>query len=104
MRGTIVIISPTGTKWTNHLQHTPSLETLQQQVGGFIEMVHGFKLYHHDGQPRDCVAFCNEDGKLKGLDLNTTATQIWQRQYPTQDVLVGPVVILFGDDEFMGEL
>jgi len=60
-----------------------------------------------------CVAFCTKEGKLDNLPFNGNATMLWQmalrRARPDDpsffpDYLVGTVVVLFGDDEFMQAL
>ena len=68
----------------------------------------------YEGQP--CVAFCDEDGKGKNLTVNRAATVLWAMAFHKRsivnwrdiealnDVLVGPVVILTGDEEFMASL
>lgn len=66
---------------TEELLADVRLETLQQAVGGWIEHV-----ILADG--RD--AFCDEEGKLKGLPVNLVATALWADPF---DVLCGPVVV-----------
>src|SRR5262249_42630926 len=85
---------------------TPSLEFLRDAVGGDLELVPFFSTY----QDRACIAFCNEHGKLQGLPVNEAANVLW-RAYRVPppftidgDYLVGPVVVLIGDFEFMRAL
>jgi hypothetical protein len=82
------------------------LEWLQAQVGGYIELVPGFRRFHFRGEERDCIAYCNECGKIDDLPFNTVATALWfvavGRVF--EDYLRGPVLILFGDREFMEAL
>ena len=87
----------------------PSLEFMQERVGGYIEPVPFFTQYR--GQR--CVAFCDEHGKQKGLTINEAANALWAMcpvpspfvpAVSAGDVLVGPVVVLFGDEEFMASL
>jgi hypothetical protein len=54
-----------------------SLLQLQKFVGGYIELVPGIRPY---------VAYCNEEGRLKGLPVNALAS----RKYGQE--LVGDVV------------
>ena len=98
---------------------------IQERVDGYIEAVPHFDSIEHGGETHRCVAFCNEEGKLKEMPFNNRATVLWDRAlrrnytedgkplYPNGllrpdgnpgDVLVGPIVVLFGDDEFMDEL
>jgi hypothetical protein len=76
----------------------PSLERLQQIVGGSIETVPYFDAIWG----RKCVAFCNEEGKLKQLSINLAAQHLWVAVYPKPgDILVGPIAILAGTPEFL---
>lgn len=69
-----------------------TLEELQKQVGGYIEMlplksVPEFKL-------TDAIMVLNEEGKLLGLPMNQMATDLLTRNYPkSTDVIVGDVLI-----------
>ena len=67
------------------------LLTLQMAVGGLIEpktLASGYTL------------IMNEEGKLQGLPINTSATEIWLANFPNfPDVIVGDVVIAGGTDE-----
>jgi hypothetical protein len=70
--------------------------------GGYVEAVPSFYVY--EGQ--QCVAFCDEDGKNKKLPFNAQATLLWARALDRQpseigDYLVGTVIIVTGDAEFM---
>ena len=69
------------------------------------------------GEMVPCVAFCNEDGKGRGLPINRRATLLWRaaisqhNDIPAtmipmlrEDFLVGDVAILVGDKEFMEAL
>ena len=80
----------------------PDCEKLQRAVEGYIELVPNFNNYK--GNP--CVVFCNEEGKLNGLDVNLTATHAWHEVLaaagiPCTDVLVGPVAIVTGDNALL---
>lgn len=59
-----------------------------------------------NGERLRCVAFCNEEGKLHGLPLNSVATRMWQTQVgrPLDDVLVGDILLVIGDRHFRGEV
>ena len=75
----------------------PSLEVLQKAVGGYIEVIPYFVKYKGE----DCIALCNEEGKLNDLPLNTGANLLWFSQRPRPpltDVLVGDVAIITGDN------
>lgn len=117
MKGTALIYDPThknGPKEVHELDAPAKLELLQGAVGGHIEAVPGWNTVEHDGLTRECVAFCNEEGKLMSLPLNVQATFLWHRALPppglmkpdgsTADVLVGTIIVLYGDAEFMDEI
>ena len=104
MKGTMTIISPNGTQHKTEHTKPVALDVLQQSVGGYIEIVPHFTKYNN----KPCVAFCNEEGKLEQLPYNHVATTAWMVAADARgiggDELVGPVVILQGDDEFMEAL
>lgn len=106
MKGKLYVMRPDGTGLVEELFSVPVLEDLQIYVGGYIEVVPFF----HCFLDRDCVAFCNEEGKNRGLPMNTTATQLWhdsvQFRYNRiiNDVLFGCVVIIVGDRELLDAL
>jgi hypothetical protein len=90
------------------IQQPPTLEELQKYVGGWIEQVPGLtKIRIKGGMLHECVAFCNEEGKLLRLPANPLAQQIWENCFPQirgHDHLVGNVIIVFGDDKFMAAM
>lgn len=109
---------------TIDLTEAVTLEFLQKAVDGWIEKVPSFETIEIAGANTPCVVFCNEEGKLKRLPCNNAATIAWDRAirqmldaagkrlYPTglwnyaeswapADVLVGPVIVITGDDELM---
>lgn len=71
-----------------------SLPLLQKWVGGWIECVPHFTKYNGD----ECVAVCDEEGKLKHYPVNQLASQEWYKQIGVSggDFLVGPIVVLTG--------
>jgi hypothetical protein len=100
MRGTTHILRADGDEV--HAVHDKPLELdwVQQAVGGFIQLVPGFT--HYMNHP--CIAYCNEEGKLYDLPVNKEATMAWRRCSFTPDILVGDVLIISGDREFMETL
>jgi len=103
MKGEAYIYKADGKVEQRHYEATPSLEGLREAVGGPIEAVP----YWHSFNGARCVAFCNEEGKLNKLPLNVKATALWLNYVPHMlghDVLVGDVIILTGDSEFMEAL
>jgi hypothetical protein len=93
------------------------LERLRTLVSDDIEQVPYFDRVAVSGEAMPCVAFCGENGKSKNLRINRRATALWRaaisqhNDIPTamspmlrDDVLVGDVVIVTGDKEFMESL
>jgi hypothetical protein len=110
MNGTMLIISPSGSVKTSPLHAVPDLERLQEEVGGSLEQVSRFDSITYRGTTYPCVAFCDEEGKLKGMRPNVRATASWQAALKRHgigqidDVLCGNVIIIFGDRELMAAL
>lgn len=100
MKGVMITIKPDGSKSEKAFDRPPTLEELQKEVGGYLEVIPHFHTY----QKRRCVAYCDEEGKMKGKPVNARATLDWAGASPVNslgDVLVGNVVVLMGDKEFM---
>lgn len=56
---------------------------------------------------RDCIAFCDEEGKLKNLPPNKKAQEYWEAAYGrkiTVDHLVGPIVIIVGPRSWLARM
>lgn len=112
MKGTMILVPVDGPAVTTELTGPPELETLKDAVGGYIEPVPHLKSAKlRDGRIVPCVVFCNEDGKRLQLPYNEQANLLWKlsmlrdfNSTPAPDFLVGNVVLLYGDDEFMAEL
>jgi hypothetical protein len=102
MRGEIHSIEPDGTVTVTGVSGSgPAiLQKLQDRVGGWIETIPFFTEF----EGRRAVAFCSEEGKLNGLPLNRKATELWLEQFKTDDVLVGTVAVVTGDEAFMRTL
>lgn len=91
--------------------HPLTLKRSQIIVGGFIEAVPEWRRnLHNDGTLYDAVALCNEDGKGQLLPVNRLATTRWAQAIPMplvellkRDILVGNIVLAFGDHEFMND-
>ena len=111
MKGTMLIYRPGSQSGERReFDHPPELEELQAALdGGYLESVPYFQSIDVDGTRHTCWALCDEEGKLKHLDINLHATMLWEQSLRrlgthVDDVLVGPVAVLFGDDEFMEAL
>jgi hypothetical protein len=107
MKGIMLVIHPGIASPATHLfkiDGPPTPDIIKGGInGGSLETVPYFNKFVMDGQSHRCVAFCDEDGKGKGLRFNVVATALWQEglTQPIDDWLAGPVVVLFGDNEFM---
>lgn len=103
MKGILVTITADGRLTTQPLDATPGLDALQAGLnGGYLEVVPYFSKYGE----QTCVAFCDEDGKNKGLPYNPTADALWKKQvgFHFPDHLVGPIVIVCGDKALLEAL
>ena len=108
MQGFTLVIDPDGSKTIKEYRGPIPLDDLKAGVGdGFIEHVPYFSSFNWHGDPVPCAAFCNEMGKLHGMAYNAVATEAWHETAPHMrgvDILVGPIVIVFGDEAFMRAL
>lgn len=125
MNGIIISIAPTGEETITVVNVEPTLDMLKTAIGGgSIEIVPYFNRFTHDGRRRECVAFCDEDGKNKGMPYNTAATKHWLsalqegkmnvRLMPDgrivnlsgggEDYLVGKIAVVLGDRAFLQAL
>lgn len=118
MKGTMLIFRPYEPHpQVTEFQRPPTLEELKTAIGGgYLELVPSFRSIPYGGVVMDCIAFCDEDGKRKQLDVNNMATIAWDAALRRNgagllrpdgrpvDWLVGQVAILFGDKEFMEAL
>lgn len=117
MQGTMLIFKADGSdKQVRELDRAPELAELKAALdGGWIESVPYFTEIEYRGKWRKCWAICDEEGKLKKLDINPRATLLWEKTLTRHgmslrlnddaiDVLCGPVCVLFGDEEFMQSL
>jgi Domain of unknown function (DUF3846) len=70
----------------------PKLQQLQDLVDGYIEAVPRWTM--HEGMR--CIAYANEEGKLRGLPFNQRATIMWWAALgqPVDDGLCGDIVLV----------
>lgn len=118
MEGTAIVYHADGSvNLHGPLKEGPPLKWLREQVKGHIELVPLFQSIKVGGIEHKCIAYCNEEGKLHLMPVNRTATELWDSSIKTinrgslrdkdgqyLDVLVGSIVVLFGDEEFMEDL
>jgi len=109
--GKIIHITVDGTKTVKEQDETPDLRWLQAAVRtGYhdvlIEKVPYWDYYDQD-ENQKCIVWCSEYGKIGNLGHNKVASAEWHRDLkfvniPPFDALHGDVVILIGDDKFLG--
>lgn|SRR5262245_46980219 len=111
MKGTMVTFAAGEAQRIREFDRAPTLDELKTAIGGgWIESVPYFDHIEWRGRWRKCWTICDEEGKLKRLLVNPYATMLWAKSLSKHgavrldDVLVGPVAVLFGDDEFMATL
>jgi hypothetical protein len=99
MQGSMTIIKSSGLTVFQPFTEKPTLEEFQAIVGGNIELIPGFVTLGG----AVCIAYCNEEGKLNKLPFNATATALWDEATggAFDDILVGDVVVITGDEELM---
>ena len=72
-------------KIIDNVKDEPDLKTAQDFVGGYVEGI---------SFPNGDYLIVNEEGKLRGLELNEPATKLWRETF-TKDKY------LFGHDDFV---
>lgn len=108
MKGKLIILSANGGIATQEITKGPALKVLQEVVGGYIELVPGFNTF----QGEHCIAYCNEEGRIKGLPTNMPATIAWQNAFGERPSIAsardfelrGSIAIITGDAELMEKL
>lgn len=99
----LISIKPDGTITKTKLEGQPTLQQLQEIVGGHIELVPYLTKY----EEKPCLAFCNTDGKGHGLPFNPSAHKVWETAYGrtiVEDYLVGAIAIVVGPVEFLRDM
>ena len=99
----MIVIKPDHSIVSTKLLGIPELDQLRDGVGGLIEIVPRFTKF----VKRDCVAFCDEEGKMKNKQFNLLAHTFWETAVGrkiTNDHLVGDIVIIVGSPGFLARL
>lgn len=78
-----VVIEPDGTQYTLDIS-SDEYRQLSGAVGGLIEAV---------PLGETMTMWCNEEGKIHGLDLNLYATTLFAEYHGPHDVITGAVII-----------
>jgi hypothetical protein len=94
------------------MRKAPALSLIETLVGGPYVSIEGFSTVMHEGDSVNCYAF--RARKVTDTRPNAFANLLWLqsllRRYPDgwEDqvpyTLQGPIVLLYGDREFMGAL
>lgn len=95
----MIVLQPDGTARKLVQPREFSYDQVKQAVGGFIqECLYFTKLTHSGTAYARGVAYCDEEGRLRGLPHNAAATAAWCAACPAGDPgrmqLVGNVVFL----------
>tara|TARA_R100001163_G_C4870421_1_gene72466 strand:- start:40 stop:324 length:285 start_codon:yes stop_codon:yes gene_type:complete len=83
-----LIIDTDGEETHVESKEKPDLKEMQEMVGGYIEIV---KCKYNDEWK---TMILNEEGKLRNLDLNTKATEMYSNNgIGIPDVIVGTAIL-----------
>jgi hypothetical protein len=111
MKGGILIVRQNGVIEQRDLSQPPSGQELHNIVDGYIEVVPSWYDVPVGPTKMRCVAFCDEDGKNTGKQLNEKATQMWDEALQRlgnsllgRDYLVGDIAIVWGDNALLAAL
>jgi hypothetical protein len=79
-------------KIIDNVKDEPTLESAQEFVGGYVEGI---------SFPNGDYLIVNEEGKLRGLELNETATKLWRETFTKDkyafgydDWVSGPAILI----------
>lgn len=115
MIGTFTVIKADGTITSEQLTAAPAYEKIKAGLNnGPLEAVPLFDEY----LGKRCIVFCDEEGRNNGLRRNLAATALWHNRIRAQghdpmrvltppdaiDGLVGPIVIISGDEELLRDV
>ena len=86
-----VVLSTDGTVRSIDIDPSNELTQLQSLVGGYIQAV---------TLPNGVTMWLNEEGKLHGLEHNSSAQRLFDRSFGAgYDLIVGDAVLMGGADE-----
>jgi Domain of unknown function (DUF3846) len=100
VEGTIIIIPADGAVKTWHITEVPTLEFLQKEVGGWLELIPRFNAC----VAGPCIAFMDEEGAMKDLPVNRIASDLWKGCWDKAIPIRGNVVVIAGDKEMLASL
>ena len=100
----ILIMKVDGKSEIRDIGDDDTLHAVQWAIGGYAQPIPGWTALKVNGKIEKGIAFCDEEGKIKGRGINVKATKIWYHKLKTRgqsttDFLVGDVVFLFGKEK-----
>lgn len=103
--GQLLTIHVDGRTTSQQVLNPNILNLLQEAVDGYIEVIPYFDTI----EDKSCVAFCDEEGKLKGKPINHAAQLLWRESMKKHnlaldDMLVGDVAIVIASKGFLDRL
>ena len=75
-------------KIIDNVKDEPDLKTAQEFVGGYVEGI---------SFPNGDYLIVNEEGKLRGLELNEPATKLWRETFDNDNFITGRKDIVVGN-------
>ena len=75
-------------KIIDNVKDEPTLESAQKFVGGYVEGI---------SFPNGDYLIVNEEGKLRGLELNEPATKLWRETFDNDNFITGRKDIVVGN-------
>ena len=111
----IIPVNMTPTQQLVYLDRPVTPTEVCKGVGGKVKVIPSFDTISYDGKVQLCYAFCDRDGEYRELPPNLLASYLWVqaliRRYGLhydhavpEDVILGSLVILAGDSEFLEAL
>ena len=73
-------------KIIDNVKDEPDLKTAQEFVGGYVEGI---------SFPNGDYLIVNEEGKLRGLELNKPATKLWRETFDNDNFITGRNCLLY---------
>lgn len=93
----MIKITADGSAEAHEIEALPTLEQIQEAVGGYVAKISGLTL-----EQQDAVVYCDEEGHPKSLPANPHhLVEEINAQRPGAKALVGNVVIITGDANLM---
>jgi hypothetical protein len=95
------------------LERPVTEKEIQDAVGGPVGFIANFDTVTQDGTISLCYAFCDEQARHRARPQNRQATTLWSQalvrrfgagQAELPEVLLGSVVVITGDSEFLEAL